>query len=36
VLFPSGPKAKDHLADVKGIEFVGDGDGGFANFRLAL
>lgn len=36
VIFPSGPRAKDHLADVKGIEYVGDGDGGFANFRVKL
>jgi 2',3'-cyclic-nucleotide 2'-phosphodiesterase/3'-nucleotidase len=33
-LFPSGPRAKDHLADVDGIAYVGDGAEGFANFRL--
>jgi 2',3'-cyclic-nucleotide 2'-phosphodiesterase/3'-nucleotidase len=35
-IFPSGPKAKDHLADVKGIEFAGEGADGFANFRISL
>lgn len=33
-IFPSGPKAKDHLGDVKGIEYAGDGADGFANFRI--
>ncbi len=36
VIFPSGPKAKDHLADVKGIEFAGPGEGGFDNYRIKL
>ncbi len=36
VIFPSGPKAKDHLADVKGIEFAGAGEGGFDNYRIML
>ncbi len=36
VIFPSGPKAKDHLADVKGIEFAGAGEGGFDNYRIKL
>jgi len=33
-LFPSSPKAKDHLAHVTGIELAGDGDSGFANYRI--
>jgi 2',3'-cyclic-nucleotide 2'-phosphodiesterase / 3'-nucleotidase len=36
VIFPSGPKAKDHLADVKGIELAGPGEGGFDNYRIKL
>ena len=36
VIFPSGPKAKDHLADVKGIAFAGAGEGGFDNYRIKL
>ncbi len=36
VIFPSGPKAKDHLADVKNIEFAGAGEGGFDNYRIKL
>ena len=36
VIFPSGPKAKDHLADVKGIEFAGPGADGFDNYRIKL
>ena len=36
VIFASGPKAKDHLADVKGIEFAGAGENGFDNYRMAL
>jgi 2',3'-cyclic-nucleotide 2'-phosphodiesterase/3'-nucleotidase len=38
VLFDTGPKAKDHLADVKGlkIEPAGDGPDGFARFRITL
>ena len=35
-LFPSGPKAKDHLADVKGIEYAGPGADGFDNYRILL
>jgi 2',3'-cyclic-nucleotide 2'-phosphodiesterase/3'-nucleotidase len=36
VLFPSGPKAKDHLADVTGIELAGPGENGFDNYRIKL
>ncbi len=36
VIFPSGPKAKDHLADVTGIEFAGPAEGGFDNYRIKL
>ncbi|CAN5123501.1 bifunctional 2',3'-cyclic-nucleotide 2'-phosphodiesterase/3'-nucleotidase [soil metagenome] len=36
VLFPSGPKAKDHLKDVKGIELAGPGEAGFDNYRIKL
>ena len=38
VLFSTGPKAKDFLADVKGvkIEAAGDGENGFANYRITL
>nr|MCU0912160.1 5'-nucleotidase C-terminal domain-containing protein [Paracoccaceae bacterium] len=38
VLFDTGPKAADYLADVKGvaIEPAGDGPDGFARFRIAL
>ena len=36
VLFETGPKAKDHLADVKGIELAGPGEGGFDNYRITL
>ncbi|MEX2319665.1 MAG: 5'-nucleotidase C-terminal domain-containing protein, partial [Bauldia sp.] len=35
-LFPSGPRAKDHLADVKGIEYAGPGADGFDNYRILL
>jgi 2',3'-cyclic-nucleotide 2'-phosphodiesterase/3'-nucleotidase len=36
VIFQSGPKAKDHLADVEGISFVGPGDEGFDKYRIVL
>ena len=36
LVFPSGPKAKDHPAEVSGIEFAGEGENGFANFRIKL
>ncbi len=38
VLFDTGPKAVDYLADVKGvtIEPAGDGPDGFARFRITL
>jgi 2',3'-cyclic-nucleotide 2'-phosphodiesterase/3'-nucleotidase len=38
VLFDTGPKAADYLADVKGvsIEPAGEGPDGFARFRIAL
>ena len=38
VLFDTGPKAVDHLGDVKAvtIEPAGDGPDGFARFRIAL
>jgi 2',3'-cyclic-nucleotide 2'-phosphodiesterase/3'-nucleotidase len=38
VIFETGPKAKDHLADVKGmkIEPAGDGAEGFAKYRITL
>ena len=36
VVFPSGPKAKDFVGAVKGIEHAGDGENGFANFRMTL
>ena len=38
VLFDTGPKAAQYLADVKGvaIEPAGDGPDGFARFRIAL
>ncbi len=35
-IFASGPKAKDHLADVTGITLVGPGDNGFDTYRIAL
>ncbi|MDI3338458.1 bifunctional 2',3'-cyclic-nucleotide 2'-phosphodiesterase/3'-nucleotidase [Defluviimonas aestuarii] len=38
VLFDTGPKAADHIGDVKAvkIEPAGDGPDGFARFRIAL
>lgn len=38
VLFDTGPKAADYMADVKGvtIEPAGDGPDGFARFRITL
>ena len=38
VLFDTGPKAIDHISDVKGmmIEPAGDGPDGFARFRITL
>jgi len=35
-MFQSGPRAKDHLGDVKGVEYINDDKSGFANFRLKL
>ena len=38
VLFTTGPKAKDFIADVKGvkIEAAGEAADGFANYRITL
>ena len=38
VIFETGPKAKDHIAEVKGvkIEPVGEGADGFARYRITL
>ncbi len=36
VIFQSGPKAKAHLKDVQGVEFVSDAASGFSNFRMKL
>ncbi len=36
VLFESGPRARDHLGDVSNIDYVGEAEGGFAQFRLTL
>jgi 2',3'-cyclic-nucleotide 2'-phosphodiesterase/3'-nucleotidase len=35
-VFQSGPKARSHLGDVKGIEYVGEAGNGFSNFRIKL
>jgi 2',3'-cyclic-nucleotide 2'-phosphodiesterase / 3'-nucleotidase len=38
VMFQSGPKAKDKVGDVAGvkIEYVGEADSGFGNYRITL
>ncbi|KEJ94550.1 2',3'-cyclic-nucleotide 2'-phosphodiesterase / 3'-nucleotidase [Pseudosulfitobacter pseudonitzschiae] len=38
VLFDTGPKAADYVADVKGVDIApaGEGDDGFARFRIQL
>ena len=38
VIFETGPKAKDYIADVKSvkIEPAGEGEGGFAKYRITL
>jgi 2',3'-cyclic-nucleotide 2'-phosphodiesterase/3'-nucleotidase len=38
VIFETGPKARDHIADVKAvkIEPAGEGEGGYAKYRIAL
>lgn len=38
VIFETGPKAKEYLADLKGlkIEAAGEGEGGFARYRITL
>ena len=38
VIFETGPKAKDYIADLKSvkIEPAGEGEGGFAKYRITL
>jgi len=38
VIFETGQKAKDYIADLKGvkIEPAGDGEAGFAKYRITL
>ena len=38
VIFETGPKAKEHIAEVKGvtIEPAGEGADGFARYRITL
>jgi len=38
VMFQSGPKAKDHVGEVKGVQiaYVGEADNGFGNYRITL
>jgi 2',3'-cyclic-nucleotide 2'-phosphodiesterase / 3'-nucleotidase len=36
VVFESNPRAKDKVADVKGLSYAGDGANGFSKFRLDL
>jgi len=38
VIFETGPKGRDYSSDVKGVEIepAGDGEGGFAKFRITL
>lgn len=38
VVFETGPKAKDFLADVKSVKITagGDGENGFARYQIAL
>ena len=38
MIFETGPKAKDFLADVKAvkIEPAGEGENGFAKYKIAL
>jgi 2',3'-cyclic-nucleotide 2'-phosphodiesterase/3'-nucleotidase len=38
VLFDTGPRGKEHLDDVKGMDITpaGDGPDGFARYRIKL